>query len=100
MLWSGAVRNVTLGQRTLGPLTGPIKSFSELPSNMKAAYNHFLVAPEYYLKTKESDKESINNLTYDLYGSYAYRSGDAFKIELKNFRTDNIIKTWNLPIQN
>jgi len=99
MLWSGMVRNVTLGQRTLGPLTDPIKSFSELPSNMKAAYNHFLVAPEYYLKTKEGDKEDINNLTYDLYGSYTYRSGDGFKIELKNFKTDEIIKTWSLPVE-
>ena len=98
MLWSGIIRNVTLGQRTLGPLTEPIKSFSELPSNMKAAYNHFVVAPEYYLKTKDADKEDINNLTYDLYGSYAYRSRYAFKIELKNFKTNAIIKTWDLPI--
>ena len=62
MLWSGIVRNITLGQRALGPLTKPIKTFSELPSNMKAAYNHFLVAPEYYLKTKEGDQKDINNL--------------------------------------
>ncbi len=98
MLWSGIVRNVTLGQRTLGPLTDPIKSFSELPSNVKAAYNHFLVAPEYYLKTKEQDKEDINRLTYDLYGSYAYRNGNTFRIELKNFKNNEIIKTWKLPV--
>ncbi len=97
MLWSGIVRNVALGQRSFGPLTDPIKSFSELPSNMKAAYHHYLVAPEYYLKTKEEDQQNINNLTYDLFGTYAYRSGNEFKIELKNFKTDEILKIWRLP---
>ena len=98
MLWSGVVRNAALGQRAAGPLTGPIKTFSELPSNMKMAYNHFFRAPEYYIKTKEGDLEDINKLSYDLYGSYAYRSGDQFNIELKNFKTDKILKTWDLPI--
>lgn len=98
MLWSGVVRNAALGQRAAGPLTGPIKTFSEIPSNMKMAYNHFFRAPEYYIKTKEGDLEDINKLSYDLCGSYAYRSGDQFNIELKNFKTDKILKTWDLPI--
>lgn len=96
MLWSGIVRNVTLGQRSLGVLTDPIKSFSELPSNMKSAYNHFLIAPEYYLKTSEEDKIDINELSYDLYGAYSYRNGSSFTIELRNFKNNEISKTWNL----
>jgi hypothetical protein len=98
MLWSGIVRNAALGQRAAGPLTGPIKSFSEIPSNMKMAYNHFFHAPEYYLKTKAEDSNDINNLDYDLYGSYAYRNGNQFNVELKNFKTNNVLKTWIIPI--
>lgn len=99
MIWSGIVRHVTLGQRTFGSLTEPVKKFSELPSDMKAAYNFIFLAPDYYLKTKDADKETINKLSYDLYGSYAYRNGDAFKIELKNFKNDELIKTWDLPVE-
>ncbi len=99
MLWSGIVRNAALGQNAAGPLTDPIRAFSEIPSNMKMAFNHFFRAPEYYLKTKERDLKDINNLSYDLYGSYAYRSGDQFNIELKNFKSDKILKTWELPVE-
>mgnify|MGYP000445204342 FL=1 len=94
MLWSGIVRNAALGQNAAGPLTAPIRAFSEIPSNMKMAYNHYFRAPEYYLKTKEKDLSDINSLSYDLYGSYAYRSGNQFNIELKNFKTDEILKKW------
>jgi hypothetical protein len=99
MVWSGIVRNVTLGEQTLGALVQPIKSFSEMLSNMKQAFNHYLVAPSYYLKTSEADLKEINKLTYDLYGIYSYRSGDKFKIELKNFKDDNIKHTWKVEVK-
>ncbi|WP_431156876.1 arylsulfotransferase family protein [Winogradskyella poriferorum] len=99
MLWSGIVRNVALGQRAAGPITGPIKTFSELPSNMKMAYKHYFQAPEYYLKTRAEDVNEINNLTYDLFGTYAYRDGSQFNIELKNFKNQDVIKNWILPIE-
>ena len=99
MLWSGIVRNAALGQRAAGPLTGPIKAFSEIPSNMKMAYNHFFNAPEYYIKTKEKDLSNVNKLDYDLYGSYAYRRGNQFNIELRNFKDNEVIKTWDLPVE-
>ncbi|MBC2843564.1 arylsulfotransferase family protein [Winogradskyella flava] len=99
MLWSGIVRNAALGQRAAGPLTGPIKTFSEIPSNMKMAYNHFFRAPQYYLKTNAEDVNDINNLSYNLYGSYTYRQGDQYNVELKNFKTNKVIKTWDLPIE-
>ena len=99
IIWSGIVRNVVLGQRLAGPFADIIKSFSEVPSNMKMAYNHFFNAPDYYVKTKKKDEEDINSLSYDLYGTYAYRNGDQFNIELKNFKTDQIIKNWDLPVE-
>lgn len=100
MIWSGVVRNVTLGEQTLGVLVKPIKSFSEMLSNMKMAFTHYLVAPSYYLKTNEEDLKDINNLTYDLYGIYSYRSGEKFKIELKNFRDNSIKHNWKIEVKN
>ena len=98
MIWSGIVRNVVLGEQTLGIFVKPIKSFSEMLSNMKQAYTHYLVAPSYYLKTNEEDLEDINNLTYDLYGIYSYRSGDKYKIELKNFKDNSINHNWYVTV--
>ena len=98
MLWSGIVRNVTLGERSLGFLTEPIKSFSEVISNTKKAYTYFFVAPDYYIKTKESDLVEINNLSYNLFGIYSFRRGNAFKIELKNFKDGSIKHSWNIDI--
>ncbi len=98
MIWSGIIRNVTLGQRTMGPLTQPIKSYSEVLSDMKKAYNHFLRAPEYYLSTRDEDKEDINKLTYDLYGVYSFRKGNTFQIELKNFKDDHVSFNWEVDV--
>ena len=64
MVWSGIVRNVSLGERSLGPLTDPIKSFSEVVSNMKKTYTYIFNAPDYYIKTKEADETNINKLNY------------------------------------
>jgi hypothetical protein len=98
MLWSGLIRNVTLGEKSMGSLSGPIKSFSEVVSNMKKAYKFLFVAPDYYLKTKDVDKKEINNLQYDLYGLYSFRNGEKFQINLKNFKTNNIISSWNIDV--
>ena len=78
MVWSGIVRNVTLGEKTMGLLTQPIKVFSEGVSNMKKAYTYIFKAPDYYIKTKDQDTLNINKLNYNLYGLYSYRQGDAF----------------------
>ncbi len=98
MVWSGIVRNVSLGERSLGPLTDPIKSFSEVLSNIKKTYTYIFNAPDYYIKTKEADKTNINKLNYNLYGLYSYRDGDAFKIELKNFKDNSINHEWSVPV--
>ena len=99
MIWSGVVRNVTLGQRSVGFLSEPIKSFSEMLSNTKKAYNHYLKAPKYYLKTKDSDKQDINNLNYDFYGLYSFRNGNEYNIELKNFRNNTIKHDWKISVE-
>lgn len=98
MLWSSIVRNITLGQRSMGPLTEPIKSFSEVTSNIKKAYKYYLEAPDYYLKTRNLDKEEINNLNYNLYGLYSFRNGNKFSIDLKNFRDGKIVYNWNIKV--
>ena len=43
-----------------------LNSFSEIPSNMKMAFNHFFRAPQYYLKTKAKDINDINNYLFSL----------------------------------
>lgn len=98
MLWSGIIRNVTLGEKSMGLLTAPIKSFSEVMSNMKKAYKFFLVAPDYYIKTNDSDKNDINNLQYDLYGLYSFRNGKKFQVNLKNFKNNDILYSWNVDV--
>jgi len=98
MIWSGVVRNVTLGQRSAGFLSEPIKSFSEMLSNTKRAYNHYLKAPKYYLKTKDSDKQDINKLSYDFYGLYTFRNGNEYNIQLKNFRNNTIKHDWKISV--
>ncbi|TYA60130.1 arylsulfotransferase family protein [Formosa maritima] len=98
MVWSGIIRNVSLGERSLGPFTNPIKSFSEVLSNIKKTYTYIFRAPDYYIKTKETDLLDVNNLNYNLYGLYSYRQGDAFKIELKNFRDNTIKHEWDVPV--
>jgi len=98
MVWSGIVRNVTLGEKTMGLLTQPIKVFSEGVSNMKKAYTYIFKAPDYYIKTKDQDTLNINKLNYNLYGLYSYRQGDAFNIELKNFKDNSLKHEWKVPI--
>ncbi|PWI30621.1 hypothetical protein DI383_04000 [Flavobacteriaceae bacterium LYZ1037] len=98
MVWSGLVRNVSLGERSLGILTEPVKSFSEVLSNIKKTYTYIFKAPDYYIKTKDTDALNINNLDYNLYGLYSYRNGDAFKIELKNFKDNSIKHEWQVPV--
>ncbi|PWK20388.1 arylsulfotransferase family protein [Xanthomarina spongicola] len=98
MVWSGIVRNVSLGERSLGVLTEPVKTFSETLSNIKKTYTYIFKAPEYYIKTKDADALDINSLSYNLYGLYSYRNGDAFKIELKNFKDNTLKHEWNVPV--
>jgi hypothetical protein len=98
MIWSGIVRNVALGQRSVGFLSEPIKAYSEMLSNMKKAYLHYLKAPKYYIETKEIDLQEINNLTYDLYGLYSFRSGNEYKIQLKNFRDNTVKYDWRIGV--
>ncbi|WP_223032506.1 arylsulfotransferase family protein [Hanstruepera marina] len=97
MIWSGVIRNVTLGGTSMGPLTTPIKSFSEGISNMKRTYEYIVNAPDYYIKTKEEDREGINNLGYNLYGLYSFRNGNEYKIQLKNFKDNTIKYEWIIP---
>lgn len=96
MIWSGIVRNVTLGGSSMGPLTAPIKSFSEGISSMKKTYNYIANAPDYYIKTKKEDSYEINNLNYNLYGLYSFRNGNEYKIQLKNFKNGNIMHEWTV----
>lgn len=98
MIWSGIVRNVSLGERSFGVLSGPIKGFSEVVSNMKKTYTYIFKAPDYYLKTNDKDSLIINKLSYNLYGLYSYRHGDEFKIELKNFKDNTLKHEWNVPV--
>lgn len=98
MVWSGIVRNVSLGEKSLGFLTEPIKSFSEGVSNIKRTYTYIFNAPDYYIKTKKTDALDINSLSYNLYGLYSYRNGDVFKIELKNFKDESINHEWVIPV--
>ena len=98
MVWSGIVRNVSLGERSLGVLTDPIKTFSEVLSNIKKTYIYIFKAPDYYIETKDADALDINKLNYNLYGLYSYRNGDVFKIELKNFKDNTIKHEWNVPV--
>ncbi|MCX7551131.1 arylsulfotransferase family protein [Xanthomarina sp. F2636L] len=98
MVWSGIVRNVTLGERSLGVLTEPIKGFSEVVSNMKKAYKYIFKAPDYYIETRDQDTLNINKLDYNLYGLYSYRHGDNFNIELKNFKDNTLKHEWKVPV--
>lgn len=98
MIWSGIIRNLTLGGNSLGPLSSTVRDFSELTSEMKQVYKHYMIAPDYYLKTPDDFKE-INNLQYDLFGLYSFRKGDEFDVELKNFKNDSVIKIWKVPVE-
>lgn len=98
MVWSGIIRNVSLGEKSLGPLTNPIKSFSEVLSNIKKTYTYIFKAPDYYIKTKDEDKLDVNNLNYNLYGLYSFRQDDVFKIELKNFKDNTVKHKWYVPV--
>ena len=90
---------MTLGEKTLGILTQPIKVFSEGVSNMKKAYTYIFEAPDYYIKTKDQDTLNINKLNYNLYGLYSYRHGDVFNIELKNFKDNSLKHQWTVPVK-
>lgn len=99
MVWSGVVRNVTLGGTSMGPLARPIKLFSEGVSNIKKTYNYFANAPEYYIRTKSDDSLEINNLNYNLYGLYSFKNSNEYIIQLKNFKKKEINYEWIIPIE-
>lgn len=97
MFWSALIRNITFGQKSLGPLTDPVKKFSEIPSNFKRVYTYYFKAPDWYLKTSEADAEDINNLTYDLFGLYSHRDKKGYAIKLQNLKNGDLKHTWTVP---
>jgi len=92
------VYHVNNGGTKLGPLTKPLKSFSQFPKLVMGVFRE-LTMPTRLIGADESFKR-INKLDYDLYGLNAHFGASAWNIELRNFKNDELVHNWKLENNN
>lgn len=93
-IFAFAVYHVNIGGKKFGPLTEPIKSFSQFPKLAFGVIKEF-TQPSYLIKANP-EHETINKLDYDLYGLNAHFEDKQWKVELRNFKNDSLMYSWYL----
>lgn len=97
-IFAFSVYHVNNGGTKLGPLTKPLQSFSQFPKLVMGVFRE-IALPSRLIKADPSI-ETVNKLDYDLYGLNAHFEDQEWKIELRNFKNDELVHQWSLSKSN
>lgn len=97
-IFAFSVYHVNSGGTKLGPLTGPLQSFSQFPKLVMGVFREFTL-PSRLIKADPTIEE-INKLDYDLFGLNAHFADKKWNVELRNFKNDSLVHVWYLDQSN